>query len=52
MLVMAGGQERTEAEYKALLASAGFDLTAIVPDRAPTNFSILEAAPTQVVQQP
>jgi ubiquinone/menaquinone biosynthesis C-methylase UbiE len=52
MLVMAGGQERTEAEYRALLASAGFNLTAIVPDRAPTNFSILEAAPTQLVQRP
>jgi hypothetical protein len=52
MLVMAGGQERTEAEYRALLASAGFDLTSIVPDRAPTNFSILEAIPAGVAKRP
>lgn len=45
MLVAAGGRERTDAQYRTLLASAGFTLTAIVPDRAPTNFSVLEAVP-------
>ena len=46
MLVMEGGRERTEDEYRALLASAGFELTAIIPDRAPTGVSVLEAAPS------
>lgn len=42
MLVATGGQERTEAEYKHLLESAGFNLTSIVPTRSP--FSIIEGA--------
>ena len=41
MLVATGGQERTEAEYKHLLESAGFNLTGIVPTLSP--FSIIEA---------
>jgi ubiquinone/menaquinone biosynthesis C-methylase UbiE len=31
MMVMTGGRERTEAEYRELLAAAGFRLTRIVP---------------------
>ncbi|GAC1651075.1 MAG: hypothetical protein NVS9B11_23800 [Candidatus Dormibacteraceae bacterium] len=31
MLVMTGGRERTEAEYRALYKAAGFELTRIVP---------------------
>jgi len=31
MLVVTGGRERTEAEYRTLLASAGFRLTNIIP---------------------
>ena len=31
MLVMLGGRERTEAEFRALLAGAGFSLTRVVP---------------------
>ena len=31
MLVVNGGRERTEAEYQALLAAAGFRLTRVVP---------------------
>ena len=31
MLVLLGGQERTEAEYAALLGKAGFHLTRVVP---------------------
>ena len=31
MLVVAGGQERTEDEYKQLLSKAGFRLTRVVP---------------------
>jgi predicted O-methyltransferase YrrM len=35
MLVEAGGRERTEPEFRALFAAAGFTLTKIVPTRAP-----------------
>ncbi len=41
MLVSPGGAERTEKEYRELLAGAGFDLTRIVPTASP--FSIIEA---------
>ncbi len=30
MLVLAGGRERTETEYRALLSAAGFDLQEVV----------------------
>jgi hypothetical protein len=35
MLVAPGGKERTEAEYRVLLAAAGFELTKIIPVLAP-----------------
>ncbi len=35
MLMMAGGRERTEAEFSALLAKAGLRLTRVVPTRSP-----------------
>ncbi|MES2791140.1 MAG: methyltransferase [Planctomycetota bacterium] len=41
MLVIPGGQERTAAEYEALLAKAGFRLTRIVPTT--TELSVIEA---------
>jgi hypothetical protein len=41
MLVMVGGQERTEAEYRDLLASAGLRVTRIVP--TPAAMSLIEA---------
>jgi hypothetical protein len=44
MLVMPGGQERTEAEYRALLAKAGFNLTRVVPTASPA--SVVEAVPS------
>jgi hypothetical protein len=40
---MAGGRERTEEEYRALLGDAGFRLTRIVPMASPA--SIIEAEP-------
>ncbi|MEJ1109500.1 MULTISPECIES: methyltransferase [unclassified Kribbella] len=43
MLVVAGGQERTTDEYRALLSEAGFDLMRAVPTAS--NFFILEARP-------
>lgn len=42
MLVMTGGRERTEAEYRALLDSAGLRLTRIIPTH--TEMSVIEAA--------
>jgi hypothetical protein len=38
-----GGRERTEAEYRALIATAGFTLNRVVPTRA--RFSIIEGIP-------
>ncbi|MDP8931832.1 MAG: methyltransferase, partial [Actinomycetota bacterium] len=43
MLVALGGKERTEAEFDALLNSAGFQLTWVVP--AAIGFSVIEAVP-------
>jgi hypothetical protein len=43
MLACVTGRERTEAEYAALLASAGFRLNRTVP--SPTPMSVLEALP-------
>jgi hypothetical protein len=42
MLVMVGGQERTEAEYRALVASAGLRVTNIIP--TPAAMSLIETA--------
>ena len=41
MLVIAGGQERTEQEYRSLLDQAGFCLNQVIPTAAPQ--SIIEA---------
>lgn len=43
MLVMTGGRERTEAQYRALCDAAGLRLARILPTA--TAFSLLEAAP-------
>ena len=43
MLVFPGGQERTEAEYTALLAKAGFRLRRVIPTTSVV--SIVEAVP-------
>ena len=43
MLNVPGGEERTEAEYRALLDKAGFRLTRVVPTASLA--SIVEAAP-------
>ena len=41
MLTMPGGQERTEAEYAALLEKAGFRLTRVIPTESAA--SVIEA---------
>jgi hypothetical protein len=43
MLVVVGGMERTEGEYRALFAASGFRLTRIVPTR--TWVAVIEGAP-------
>lgn len=40
MLVMTGGRERTESEFRALYEAAGFKLSRIVPTESP--FSVIE----------
>jgi hypothetical protein len=42
MLVLTGGEERSESEYRSLLAKAGFRLTRVVPTASPA--SVVEAA--------
>ena len=41
MLVLLGGRERTEAEYRELLGAAGFRLERVIPTHSP--FGVLEA---------
>lgn len=43
MMVIPGGRERTEAEYRDMYAKAGFTLTRIVP--TPTEVSVIEGKP-------
>ncbi|MBX3413944.1 MAG: methyltransferase [Pirellulales bacterium] len=43
MLVMTGGGERTEAEFRELYARAGFELLRIVPTRS--SSAVIEGAP-------
>ena len=43
MLLVASGRERTAEEYRALLATAGFDVRRIIPTRSPA--SVVEAVP-------
>jgi hypothetical protein len=42
MLVMTGGRERTEDEYRAMLAAAGLNVARIISTRS--EMSVLEAA--------
>ncbi len=44
MLVMAGGKERTNPEYRQMLAKAGFRVTSIVPTTS--EVAIIESVPT------
>lgn len=45
MMVETGGHERTEAEFRSLFASAGFELTKILPTRAPE--CVVEGIPVE-----
>jgi ubiquinone/menaquinone biosynthesis C-methylase UbiE len=46
MLVLLGARERTEAEFRRLLARAGFEVRRVVPTRSPAGVSVIEAAPS------
>ena len=43
MLVVAGGRQRSEQEFRALYAAAGFELTKIVP--TPARLALIEGVP-------
>jgi hypothetical protein len=45
MLVMNGGRERTEAEYRSLLKAGGFNMTRVVPTHAEQLMAVIEAEP-------
>jgi len=46
MLVLLGARERTEAQFRHLLASAGFTVRRVVPTRSPAGLSVIEAVPS------
>ena len=41
MMMMPGGRERSESEFRTLFSSAGFELTRVIPTRSP--LSVIEA---------
>ncbi len=43
MLMMTGGRERSEEEYRSLLRSSGFELTRVIPTPSILSISIIEA---------
>lgn len=45
MLLLTGGCERTEAEYRVLYRAAGFELTKAVTTNAPTGTTVIEGKP-------
>jgi O-methyltransferase/methyltransferase family protein len=44
MLMLLGARERTEAQFRRLLADAAFELGRVVPTGSPAGLSVLEAA--------
>ena len=45
MLVLTGGQERSEEEYRAIYRAAGFKLSRVVDTPSPTGMIIIEGKP-------
>jgi hypothetical protein len=45
MLLLTGGCERTEEEYRAVYRSAGFELTRTVATQSPTGTTVIEGKP-------
>jgi len=48
MLVLLGARERTEAQYRRLLAETGFQVERVVPTGSPAGLSVIEATPAPV----
>jgi O-methyltransferase domain len=46
MLVLLGARERTQAQFRRLLADAGFEVRRVVPTRSPAGLSVIEAVPS------
>jgi hypothetical protein len=46
MLVATGGRERTESQYRALLAAAGLRLETVTPTGTAPGFDVIDARPT------
>jgi hypothetical protein len=47
MLVVTGGRERTEEEFRGLLDKAGFTMTAVSKALPPYDYRVIEAAPSR-----
>jgi hypothetical protein len=47
MLVCTGGRQRSEPEFRALYAAAGFALTRCVPVAPPLQVHVIEGRPTR-----
>jgi hypothetical protein len=45
MLLMTGGCERTEDEYRHLYRASGFELTQAVQTASPTGTTVIEGRP-------
>ncbi len=45
MLLLTGGCERTEVEYRAVYRAAGFELTKTVATKSPTGTTVIEGRP-------
>jgi hypothetical protein len=45
VLLMTGGCERTEDEYRALYRDSGFELTQAIPTTSPTGNTVIESRP-------
>ncbi|GAA4081018.1 methyltransferase [Actinomadura miaoliensis] len=52
MLVATGGRERTEAEFRDLLAAAGLRPVSVSDRLEPTTYRIIEAAPVEAAPRP
>jgi hypothetical protein len=46
MLLLFGARERTEAEFRLLLARAGFRVERVIPTRSPAGLAVIEASPS------
>jgi hypothetical protein len=45
MLVLLGARERTEAQFRRLLETAGLQVRRVVPTRSPAGLSVIQASP-------